>query len=205
MSFVTGTSPAIAAAEMKGYLNKINDCLVFHPSPQMTSLAAQIVEAAIVGMPWSELSADFDSEVRRTARDGCGLSDKSTASSDFNALAEHQLQFRFFEAIDDALGRRAISPKGRPTFDSGAINKCLVEHTKPLHKLLVAATVYEKLSGNGDRPGYKALSAHLRLIAQHDCSLTAEQVTGPEFQVTIADYIYDGAFKILMPLLYSPR
>jgi hypothetical protein len=205
MSFVIETSPAIAAAEMKGYLNKINDCLVFHPSPQMTSLAAQVVEAAIIGMPWSELSAKFDSEVRRAAHDRCGLSDKSAASADFNALAERQLHFRFFEAIDDALGRRAISPKGQPTFDSGAVNKCLVKHTKPLHKLLIAATVYEKLSGNSDEPGYKALSAHLKLIAQRDCSLTAEQVTRPEFQVTIADYIYDGAFRILMPLLSSPR
>jgi hypothetical protein len=202
--FIAATATALPA-ELKGDQQKVNTCLIINPSQQMEALARQIAKAAIVNQPWSALEQEFNLEVRRVAHEQCGISTEQIASSDFGAVTEHQLEFRFYMAINDALGGRAISPKVRPTFDSGTVARCLFNYSRLLHKSLVVATVYEKLSGDRNEPGYKALSADLKAMAQRHCALKPKQVSGPQFRVTIADYIYDGSFALLMPLLSSPR
>lgn len=203
--FFVATTVAVAAAGMKGDQPKISTCITANTSQKMEVLATQIAKAAIVSLSWADLAQEFKSEVRRVAQDRCGVPAERLASPDFDAVTEHQLQFRFYMTINNALGGRAVSPKMRPTFDSGAIARCLFSHSRPLHKSLVVATVYEKLSGDSDEPGYKALSADLKAMAQRHCALMPKQVSGPQFRVTIADYIYDGSFALLMPLLSSPR
>ena len=202
-NLVVASSPAVA--EVAVGQTKFDTCLIFYQSEPMKAVAGEIVQAAIIGAPWTTLASKFKSELRQVARDRCTVSDEQLRSSEFDALAESRLRYSFYGAIHDALGGRMASPKGRPTFDSGAVTKCLFKYIQPLHKALVVATVHEKLSGNREEPAYNALSAHLRAIGERDCSLTAEQVASPEFRVTISDYVYDASFELIAPLFSVAR
>lgn len=201
--FIITSSPVLAAPEVDQ--SKINDCLAFQPSEQMKTTAVEITQAVVVGAPWARLAAKFKAEVQQVTRDRCAVSDGQLKSADFDSVTEGQLLFRSYMAINNALGGRMVSPQGRPSFDSGSVAKCLFKYSQPLHKALVMAAVHEKLSGSGEEPGYDALSAHLRAIGKHDCSLTTEQMASPEFRVTIADYIYDASFELILPLFSAAR
>jgi hypothetical protein len=203
-SFVAATA-VVLPASAKGKNQDVRLCLAVNPSQRMENLAEQIVATSILGFSWSALATDLRHEVRRVASDRCGVSNQEATSPDFDALVEFAIYDGFHTAIDNAIGGRAISPKTRPTFNSGTVLECLFAHSKPIHKALVVATVYEKLARFNDAPGHKALSAHLAAIAQRHCALEQDQVASAQFGVTVADYIYDSSFRLLMPLLASPR